>query len=89
MSKDQSIQIIVRDGEIEETYNFEVHWDKPTWIDDEDEEGLEPQEEAEMREKDEAIDLIADFHDYLDTLEEKLSEFLTWGRVEYAKAREG
>ena len=83
MSKDQSIQICVQDGEIKEAYTFKVHWDKPSWIDEEGEEGLDPEEEEQMREEDEAIDLIADFHDYMDTLEDKLSEFLSWGRVEY------
>lgn len=83
MSKDQSIQICVQDGEIKEAYTFKVHWDKPSWIDEEGEEGLDPEEEEQMREEDEAIDLIADFHDYIDTLEDKLSEFLSWGRVEY------
>ena len=83
MSREQSIQVCVQDGEIKEAYTFKVHWDKPAWIDEEGEEGLDPEEEAEMREEDEAIDLIADFHDYIDTLEDKLSEFLSWGRVEY------
>jgi dsDNA-binding SOS-regulon protein len=73
----------VQDGEIKEAYTFKVHWDKPSWIDEEGEEGLDPEEEEQMREEDEAIDLIADFHDYMDTLEDKLSEFLSWGRVEY------
>lgn len=83
MSKDQSIQVCVQDGEIKEAYTFKVHWDKPAWIDEEGEEGLDPEEEEQMREEDEAIDFIADFHDYMDTLEDKLSEFLSWGRVEY------
>lgn len=83
MSRDQSIQICVRDGETKEAYTFKVHWDKPSWIDEEGEEGLDPEEEEQMREEDEAIDFIADFHDYIDTLEDKLSEFLSWGRVEY------
>lgn len=73
----------MRDGGIREAYTFKVHWDKPSWIDEEGEEGLDPEEEASMREEDEAIDFIADFHDYIDTLEDKLSEFLSWGRVEY------
>ena len=75
----------MRDGGIREAYTFKVHWDKPSWIDEEGEEGLDPEEEEQMREEDEAIDLIADFHDYIDTLEDKLSEFLSWGRVEYDK----
>ncbi len=79
MSRDQNLEICVRDGNTIECYSFNVHWDKPSFIDEEE---LDPQDEAELRERDEATDFISDFHDFPENLEAALTDFLTGGRVE-------
>ena len=76
MSRDQSIQVCVRNDRICEVYSFKVHW-APS-----EGQELDPQEEARLREEDKAIDFIADFHDYGEELEEALTGFLTNGSVE-------